>query len=294
VPQPPPPLRAAPRVIPPRKTVSPAQPRPPLAATAHSPASQTLAPQPASRSPSRLRVLSLPHSPALAAPQAVIPRAPWRGTPSALLPRAGEPYPNPMAGRAPPSRRARRHASPRRRRRHGRGGPILDAGLVPGAGVASAWPASARLPRGPSARPWRLAWRGAWCDRPARGHGARRPAPSHPPSLVPLGPARRALARRGAAGVARCVQLARRRGAQPVRPSRTSARLAAHGQAVLRRGPCVCPRRGLVLAFSAACVWLACPRLARVCLTPSRGQRGSSSPDTATRALAHRAGPVRG
>jgi hypothetical protein len=80
----------------------------------------------------------------------------------------------------------------------------------------------------------------------------RSPSPVRPGRAHAASPPRqqaRAAARR-AAGVARCVQLT-----QPTwhtagaaclaRPSRTSARPAARGQAVLRHGPCVCPRRNL-------------------------------------------------
>jgi hypothetical protein len=83
-----------------------------------------------------------------------------------------------------------------------------------------------------------------------------------------------AVARR-IAGVARGVQLAWRpaSAARLARPSRTSARPAARGQAVLWRGSCVCPQCGLVLAFGTTCVWLACPRLARVCPTQPRAHR---------------------
>eukprot|EP00267_Zea_mays_P051490 XP_020404445.1 uncharacterized protein LOC109944176 [Zea mays] len=164
--------------------------------------------------------------------------------------------------------------------------PGPGSGAAPSCSISAAVaPRVARFPVWPpGARPWRVApgplvspfpgaaWPGSPCLSAARCGARGAPAQPAWPAVCS--------SRGGATRLAR--------------PSRTSERPAARGQAVLRCGPCLCPRRGLVLAFGAACVWLACPRLARVCPTPSRGQRGSSSPGTATRALARRAGPVRG
>jgi hypothetical protein len=168
--------------------------------------------------------------------------------------------------------------------------PALAAARLPRAPLAVVAPHVAQFPAWPpGVRPWRVA--------PA-------PLASRFPGAAWPGLPCLSAARRGVRGAP----------AQPVWPAVCSSRGgAAHsrrsppGTSLAHVGatrysrsggapvwPMLVPQRGLMLAFGAACVWLACPRFARVCPTPSRGQRGSSSPGTTTRALARRAGPVRG
>jgi hypothetical protein len=102
------------------------------------------------------------------------------------------------------------------------------------------------------------------------------------------------LARPSRVGATRCSWP----GCAPARPVRVPP---ARPRARVWCGPCVCPRRGLALAFGAACVcaldvvcvWLACPRLARVCpvqprahpVQPRRNLRGVAAASPSLRVL---------
>jgi hypothetical protein len=241
--------------------------------------------------------------------------APWRGGAPPAVRRRGQPAHGGsarLAGVVARGQPAPQHGSRRGPPRHGRGVP----------GPARPWcPGSVRPRPSPRARPGPGARRGSLVLR-WRGRGASR-------SAVPGAATRRSAMARGARpprvpfpGAAwpgsSCLSAARRgaRGAptQPAWPTVCSSRGGAvhsrrgpPGASLAHVGATRCsrsggapawpvrvPRCGLMFAFGVACVWLACPRLARVCPTASRGQRGSSSPDIATCALARRTGPVRG